>query len=52
MKCPDCRDEELDLITQSTVETVDGRIVEYDSSHYKCYKCRQEFDKEDIKETN
>ena len=48
MKCPDCKNEELEKVFLA--EHIDERGIPYtlDNAFYKCPKCRCEFDEEEI----
>ena len=54
IKCPDCRDSELERINELVESKVDGLpclvVDEWgnESYYYKCHKCKQEYEPEDI----
>ena len=50
MKCPDCRNVQLDLIKYGHGKDYD--VMEFDNAIWKCPVCKTEFDPEDLEESH
>lgn len=48
MNCPDCRNSKLEIIC--TCLDNDGELIAMEDSIYKCPKCKQEYNPEDLEE--